>query len=122
MNFVVRTRIARGSGGRGEKILIFSSLEIEKEIAEKLRTKFKLDEEEVNRILLDFSTFTIPVEVTKQIEVVTDDREDDKFIECAICCNADYIVSGDRHLLNLKEYAGIKILKASEFLSILPRD
>jgi len=62
------------------------------------------------------------VEVTKQIEVVTDDPEDDKFIECAICCNADYIVSGDRHLLNLKEYAGIKILKASEFLSILPRD
>ena len=108
--------------GRGEKILIFSSLEIEKEIAEKLRTKFKLDEEEVNRILLDFSTFTIPVEVTKQIQVVSDDPDDDKFIECAICCNADYIVSGDRHLLNLKEYAGIKILKASEFLSILPRD
>jgi len=98
------------------------SLEIEKEIAEKLRTKFKLDEEEVNRILLDFSTFTIPVEVTKQIQAVTDDPDDDKFIECAICCNADYIVSGDRHLLNLKEYAGIKILKASEFLSILPRD
>ena len=79
--------------GRGGKILIFSSSEIEKEIAEKLRAKFKFDEEEVNRILLDFSTFTIPVEVTKQIEVVTDDPEDDKFIECAICCNADYIVS-----------------------------
>jgi len=108
--------------GRGEKILIFSSSDIEKEIPEKLRTKFKLDEEEVNRILLDFSTFTIPVEVTKQIQAVTDDPDDDKFIECAICCNADYIVSGDRHLLNLKEYAGIKILKASEFLSILPRD
>jgi len=37
-------------------------------------------------------------------------------------CNADYIVSGDRHLLNLKEHAGMRIPKASEFLSILPRD
>ena len=107
--------------GRDKKILIFTSLDIEEEIAEKLRTKFKLDEEEVNRILLDFSIFTIPVEVTKRVQAVPNDPEDDKFIECAISCNADYIVSGDRHLLNLKEYAGIRILKASEFLSNLSR-
>ena len=62
-----------------------------------------------------------PVEVTKRVQAVPNDPEDDKFIECAISCNADYIVSGDRHLLNLKEYAGIRILKASEFLSNLSR-
>ncbi len=105
--------------GRDKNILIFTSLDIEKEIAEKLRTKFKLDEEKVNKVLLDFATFTIPVKVTKRIQAVPDDPEDDKFIECAISCNADYIVSGDRHLLNLKGYAGIRILKASEFLSSL---
>ncbi len=108
--------------GRDGNIIIFTSLGIEEEIAEKLRTKFKLDEEEVNQILLDFSTFTIPAKVTKQIQAVADDPDDDKFVECAVCCNVDYIVSGDRHLLNLKEYAGIKILKASEFLSILSSD
>ncbi len=105
--------------GRDEKILIFSSLEIEHEIAEKLRTKFKLNEGDINYILLDFSTFTIPVKVSKHFEAVLDDPDDNKFIECAIKCNADYIVSGDKHLLNLKEFRGINILKASEFLSLI---
>ena len=107
--------------GRDEKVLIFTSSNIEKEISEKLKAKFKLDEDETNRILLDFSTFTIPLKVTKHIEAVPDDPDDNKFIECAILCKADYIVSGDRHLLKLKKYAGIRILKASEFLSILSR-
>lgn len=107
---------------RDGNIMIFTSLAIEEEISEKLRTKFKLDEEEVNQILLDFSTFTIPAKVTKQIQAVADDPDDDKFVECAVCCNVDYIVSGDTHLLNLKEYAGIKILRASEFLSTLSSD
>ena len=41
---------------------------------------------------------------------------DDKFIECAYISNADYIVSGDRHLLNLKSYKGIEILSARDLL------
>lgn len=107
--------------GRDRSILIFTSLDIEKEIAEKLSTKFKLDEEKVNKVLLDFSTFTMPVKVIKRIQVVADDPDDDKFIDCAMACKADYIVSGDRHLLELKEYAGIRILQASEFLSIISK-
>ncbi len=104
--------------GRLEKILIFTSSAIENELAEKLSKKFKLNEDEINNILIDFSTFSIPTEVSLHIEAVPDDPEDNKFIECALICHADYIVSGDRHLLNLKEYAGIKIITASEFLSI----
>jgi len=38
-------------------------------------------------------------------------------IECAVSCGADYIVSGDKHLLKLKEYEGIKIINAADFLS-----
>ncbi len=48
--------------GRDGKIIIFTSLDIENEIAGKLKTKFKLAEEDVNQILLDFSTFT-PLEI-----------------------------------------------------------
>jgi len=44
--------------GRDENMLIFTSSDIEREIAEKLRTKFRLDEGETNQIILDFSTFT----------------------------------------------------------------
>ena len=51
--------------------------------------------------------------------VVKSDPTDDKFIECAINSNADYIISGDRDLLDLKEYKGIKIMKTSEILKLL---
>jgi predicted nucleic acid-binding protein len=49
---------------------------------------------------------------------VQDDPDDNKFIECALECKANYIISGDTHLLNLKEYEGIKIIKSSEFLKV----
>jgi len=105
--------------GREKNILLFISVDIEKEIAETLKVKFKLDEKEINKILFDFSTFTIPVNVTQQINLISDDPDDNKFLECAVSCKADYIVSGDNHLLKLKKYAGIKILKSSQFLSSL---
>jgi putative PIN family toxin of toxin-antitoxin system len=107
--------------GRDNRVHIFTSLEIENEIAEKLRTKFILNEEEINQILLDFSTLTVPVEVTTKIEAVPDDPEDNKFIECAVLSGVNYIISGDKHLLELKEYSGIKILKASEYLAIFEK-
>ena len=104
--------------GRDGKITIFTPLDIENEIAGKLRTTFKLAEEDVNQILLDFSTFTLPIRINKQLIVVQDDPGDNKFIECALECKANYIISGDTHLLNLKEYEGIKIIKSSEFLKV----
>jgi putative PIN family toxin of toxin-antitoxin system len=103
--------------GRSGHILVFSSSEIAKEIDEKLRLKFKLDADETIQIILDFSTFTIPVKITKRIKAVNEDPDDDKFVECAASCGADYIVSGDKHLLKLKEYEGIKIISAASFLS-----
>ena len=104
--------------GRDGKIMIFTSLDIENEIAGKLKTTFKLAEEDVNQILLDFSTFTLPIRINKQLIVVQDDPDDNKFIECALECKANYIISGDRHLLNLKEYEGIKLIKSSAFLKV----
>lgn len=106
--------------GRDNNVRIFTSSEIVNEISEKLRMKFKIPESEVSQILIDLSSFTFPVEVTEKYRVVRDDPDDDKFIDCAVQCKADYIVSGDRHLLSLGEYSGTKILKASDFLSIFP--
>ncbi len=102
--------------GRDEKINILTSAAIEEEIADKLKTKFNLDKNEISQILSDFSTFTKLVSATDRIQAVPDDPDDDKIIECAVSGKADYIVSGDRHLLKLEEYAGITILNASDFL------
>ena len=51
--------------------------------------------------------------------VVKDDPDDDKFISCAIACEAKLIVSGDAHLLNIQKYFDIEIIKARPFLTIL---
>lgn len=44
------------------------------------------------------------------------DDSDNRILECALDSNASYIVSGDSHLLKLKEFKRIKIVSASEFL------
>ena len=46
---------------------------------------------------------------TPTLRVVEDDPDDDKFIECAVELKADYVISGDRHLLAVGDYMGIKI-------------
>ena len=57
----------------------------------------------------------------KSIKVVKDDPDDDVFIECALAGDADYIVSGDKHLLDLKSYGKIKIVNAAEFIEMVGR-
>jgi putative PIN family toxin of toxin-antitoxin system len=47
---------------------------------------------------------------------VCEDPEDDKYLECAVAGQADYIISSDKHLLDHDGYRGIRICKAWEFL------
>ncbi len=47
------------------------------------------------------------------------DPKDDKFIMCAVLATADYLVSGDKDLLVLKQHDNIKIIATSEMLTIL---
>jgi len=63
--------------------------------------------------LIACARLVLPVQ---KVEVILADPEDDKFLECAMAANADYIVSGDHHLLELEEYGDIRIVKASKFL------
>ncbi len=54
---------------------------------------------------------------TPRIEVVKDDPDDNKFIECAVALESKIIISGDKHLLNKKKYIDIKILSPREFIN-----
>lgn len=63
----------------------------------------------------------IQVKPKRKIEAVREDTSDNKFLECAVECQADYIVTGDKHLQNLSEFEGIKIVNARKFLDILAR-
>ena len=51
---------------------------------------------------------------------MTQDPDDDKFIDAALTAGATIIVSGDRHLLALGTVEGIEILTARQFLDRLP--
>ena len=53
---------------------------------------------------------------TPKIKVVNEDPDDDKFIECAVALEAECIISGDKALLAVKDYMGIRILNPREFL------
>ena len=55
----------------------------------------------------------------KQTFKLSIDPDDDKFIDCAVSGNAKYILSGDFHLLNLKNVMNIDIIKAKGFLEKL---
>lgn len=59
------------------------------------------------------------VKPSLNINVVVDDPDDNRIIECAIEGKSDYIISGDKHLLQLAEYEGLKILRAPDFLRLL---
>jgi len=50
---------------------------------------------------------------------VHDDPDDDHVLACALGAQADWIVSGDAHLLNLKRYQGMRILDAAAALRSL---
>jgi len=50
------------------------------------------------------------------IEAIEEDPDDNMFLSCALYAGAEYIVSGDKHLLDLGFYSGIKIFSPREFL------
>lgn len=60
------------------------------------------------------------VEPKTELDVVRD-SDDDKFIECAIAGEADYLVSGDKDLCEMGSYDDIEIITAAAFLSRFER-
>jgi len=55
---------------------------------------------------------------SSQVKICSD-PDDDKFIACALDGLCPFIVSGDRHLLNIKQYGSIKIIKVRDFFDLL---
>ncbi len=104
-----------------KKIEVYTSPEILTELEKVLKRDFKEDQEFIERqiaLILEYSAIVRPI---TKVEIVKADPDDNKIIECAHTANANYILSGDPHLTDLKEVFGIKILKPAEFLLILQK-
>ena len=83
--------------------------------------KFNFTEEQKRRfknLVLEIAIF---VQSEEKIEVIKDDPDDNIILEGALAGEVDYIITGDTHLLNLKEFRGIKIITAKEFVGLLEK-
>jgi uncharacterized protein len=78
--------------------------------------------ETITRSLRHIRHTAVLVEHVEELPVVSADPHDDKFIACAIAGHASYIVSGDEHLLVLKEYRGIPILSPALFMAAIAEE
>jgi len=56
------------------------------------------------------------VRVARELPLVMEDPEDNKFLNCAIQGGANYLVTSDRHLLKLGDYLGTRVCKPPQFL------
>lgn len=103
---------------KNEKITLCLSHAVLDEYIDVLRRIGLKDEQELEELLSLFSKgFNILFTTkTPKINIVKSDPADDKFIECAVALKADVIVTGDRKILDINEYTGIRILTPQHFL------
>lgn len=102
---------------RQGKLIMLLSDNMEKEFIRVLGyEKFGLSPQEIMPFLRNLRFHARHVETKSEIDVVTTDPTDNIFLECALDGGADFLISGDRHLLDIEVYKGIKIVRASEFL------
>ena len=103
-----------------------TSIEILKEVSRvlqypRIRERFQPKEETLKRF---FHLIFRKAIVTKDMyttDRITDDPSDNKFLACAMEAQADFILSRDPHLRNLKQYQGIKIIDVTTFLEQLKK-
>jgi putative PIN family toxin of toxin-antitoxin system len=98
------------------------SIEIIKEISQvlsypRIQKRFKPTEENIRRFFRLIFRKAVISEDIYQTDKIVADPADNKFLACALEKKADYIVSRDRHLRNLKHFHGIQIVDATSFIN-----
>lgn len=81
--------------------------------------KFRLTKDEIKSLVeTEVLPFFEIVEIVDEVGRVCKDRDDDKFIACALSASANFIVSGDKHLCEVATYRSIEIIRASDLLKM----
>ena len=81
--------------------------------------KYHLTEQLINQHLDTLRTEAEVAPGLLVLDAVPDDPKDNHVLAAALETSCEYIASGDRHLLDLHEYHGIKIVAPREFLAVL---
>ena len=116
------------SGSKGEdalllaqrrKVDLYSSVPILTETARILRTKFDQSENDITAALKIMGRAATIVRPSRTV-IVLEDVPDNRILECATTAEADLIVTGDHHLLDIREFEGIPIVRLADFLRMIP--
>ena len=83
------------------------------------RPKFNVNHRQIIHFLDSIEEISYRVTSLGLIQGICRDSDDDKVLECAVLGNVDFIISGDNDLLSLREFQGIPILTASEYIEKL---
>ena len=87
------------------------------EIVEKIENKNLIINKIIKRVIEDATI----VSSEKKFDIIKEDLDDNKILECAFEGRVDYIITQDSHLLKLSEFEGIKIIMPGEFLKIFEK-
>lgn len=106
------------------KIVIVLSQDILAEIRKvfhcpKIRKEVHLTTREIDAALTEIAQAAILTLGKVKIDAIKADPEDNRYLECALEGQADFIISGDHHLTDLKTFEGIKIVTPATFLGLM---
>lgn len=101
-------------------VMVYSNKMIAELVRVLARPKFagKIDVDQAGRFVALIKRTAVFVQAT-DIPTTSRDPKDDVFLACSLASNADYLVTGDKDLLTLKEYGNTKIVTPAEFLEVL---
>ncbi len=101
---------------RARAIEVFVSPAILAEIEGVLARKFRWSAGRARQATTLVREFAQLVRPKETIHVITEDEPDNRILECALEARAEVVISGDRHLRQLKTFRGMQILGPGEFL------
>jgi hypothetical protein len=78
--------------------------------------KFKLTTSEIESAMETVLSFSTVITPKRKLNVIKIDPVDNIFLEVALSSQAECIISGDKHLLKLGSYKGIKIMNSKDFI------
>ena len=94
-----------------------TSIAILTELARKLDEKFGWEKHKIEQLITSISNLATVFKIKPWLNVVSD-GPDNRILECASKVKADFLVSGDKHLLQLNHYEDFQIIKLSAFLTL----
>ena len=82
----------------------------------RLQRKHGWDETQIDDFLAGITAAATLIPGRLSVQVVRDDPTDDKYVACAVEAGAQYVVSGDEHLVGLRRYQGVEIIPPAAFI------